>query len=188
MLKVAWDDRNRLRSQGIKDIKPNDAEHFLRVKRCKCFFISKYTHFMPPPTLTQSHLKIHFQYLSHNDCLVIREFIERNLQVKRSRSLPYSSWSIIVGAMARTVVASEVSGVGDGHTTQMGAHAKDNDPAGVNHSILVMLGVPQLPEIHRRLCGDFLLCAVPDKQGLSPPLEGHVFAFGDVTELDLNLG
>lgn len=90
--------------------------------------------------------------------------------------------------MARTVVSSVVSGVGDGHTTQMGAHTEDDDSAGVNHSILVMLRVTKLRDIHACLCCNFLLRAVTDKQGLSSPLEGHVFAFGDVSELDLNLG
>lgn len=93
-----------------------------------------------------------------------------------------------MGAMARTIVASKVSSIRDGDASQVGTHPKDDDPAWVDHSILVVLGVAELCQIHSLLSSNFFLCAMTDKQGLPSPLEGHIFALGDVGELDLNLG
>ena len=44
------------------------------------------------------------------------------LKVKRSRTLPDSARSIIMRSVAGTIVTSEFTSVGDGHTTKMGAH------------------------------------------------------------------
>lgn len=93
-----------------------------------------------------------------------------------------------MGAVARTVVASPVPRVGDGHTPQVGAHTEDDDPLGLDHAILVVLGVTQLGQIHSLLRGDLLLRAVADEQRLAPPLEGDILALGDITELDLDFG
>ena len=93
-----------------------------------------------------------------------------------------------MGAVARTVVASIVSCVGNGHAPQMGAHTKDNDPLGVLHPLLVVLGVTQLSQVDALLCGDLLLCAVAYEQGFPSPLEGHILALWNIGQLDLDFG
>lgn len=93
-----------------------------------------------------------------------------------------------MGAVAGAVVTPIVASVGNGHAAQMRADSEDDDPAWVDDSVLVVLGVSQLANVHRLLGGYLLLRAVAHKQGLASPLEGHVLAFGDVAQLDLDLG
>ena len=52
----------------------------------------------------------------------------RHLQVQRSRTLADTAGRVVVGTVARTVVATEVTGVGDRDTAQMRAHADNNEP------------------------------------------------------------
>lgn len=70
----------------------------------------------------------------------------------------------------------------------MRANSEDDDPAWVDDSVLVVLRVSQLANVHSLLGSYLLLRAVTDKQGLASPFEGHVFAFRDITQLDLDLG
>lgn len=46
-----------------------------------------------------------------------------------------------MGSVAWAVVAAEVSSVGDWYATQMGAHADDDEPLGVLHAVVVVLGI-----------------------------------------------
>lgn len=61
-------------------------------------FIGKYTLSHTSKLLNQSHphtdgreTEIQLSYLAHNNSVIIRKFIIRNLQVERSRALSYSS-------------------------------------------------------------------------------------------------
>ena len=100
--------------------------------------------------------------LTNNQQTLLRKFIERNLKfsdllitfsllenvltnlkVERSWTLPDSSTGVIMTSMARTVVSSKFSGVGDGDTSKMGADSEDDQPLGVLHTLAVVLGVSQ---------------------------------------------
>merc|ERR1719331_1951021 len=59
---------------------------------------------------------------------------------------------------------------------------------GFLHPLSVRLGIPKSSRVH---CGDvsnLLGSPVPDEQRLATPLEGHVLALRDVSQLHLNLG
>ena len=100
--------------------------------------------------------------LTNNQQTLLRKFIERNLKfykliitfsllenvstnlkVKRSWTLPDSSAGVIMTSVARTIVSSKFSGVGDGDTSKMGADSEDDQPLGVLHTLAVVLGVSQ---------------------------------------------
>ncbi|GMT24408.1 hypothetical protein PFISCL1PPCAC_15705, partial [Pristionchus fissidentatus] len=79
--------------------------------------------------------------------------------------------SIVVRTVARAVVSSEVSRIGDGNTSQMGAHSDDHRPFVLLHSLVIVL---RMTEISHRNClksGNFGLGAMLDENGLSSPLE-----------------
>jgi len=117
-----------------------------------------------------------------------KEFVDWYLEVKRSGSLPDPAGGVVVGAVAGTVVATELAGVSDGHATQVGAHSENDEPLCVLDSLLVSLGVPQGGGVHGTALGDFLCGSVPDEEGLASPLEGHVLALRDISQLDLDRG
>merc|ERR1712062_364742 len=121
-----------------------------------------------------------FSQLTHNNCALLRELVVGDLQVKRCRTLANSATGVIMASVARAIVASELSSVGDGHTTKVGADAQDDQPLGVLNALGVGLGVPEGGGVHGGHVGDLLGGPVPDEQGLATPLKGHVLALGDV--------
>ena len=66
-----------------------------------------------------------------------------DFEVEGGRSLADAAGSVVVGAVAGAVVATEVPGVGDGHAAQMGAHADDDEPLGVLCALVVVLRVTE---------------------------------------------
>merc|ERR1711868_264901 len=126
--------------------------------------------------------------LTNNQQTLLRRFIERNLKVKRSWTLPDSSAGVIMTSVARTIVSSKFSSVGDGDTSEMGADSEDDQPLGVLHTLAVVLGVSQGGWVHGNTVLNLLGCSVTNKQGLASPLECHVLAFWDISQLDFNLG
>ena len=81
-----------------------------------------------------------------------------------------------MAAVAGAVVASELSGVGDGDAAEVGAHAEDDEPLGVLHALAVGLGVAQGRGVNGGLGLDLGGGSVADKQGLASPFECHVLA------------
>lgn len=126
--------------------------------------------------------------LSDDNGVLVWKHVGGNLEVEGGGAFSDAARGVVVGAVTRAVVTAVVAGVGDGHAAQMCAHPDDDDPAGVLEPVFVVLGVAQLRQVHAGLRGDLLLRAVADKQRLASPLEGHVLAFGDVAQLDLDLG
>lgn len=90
--------------------------------------------------------------------------------------------------MAWTVVAAEVTAVGDWHASQVSAHAENDEPFWVLSALVVVLSIAKCSDCHRLFGGDFLGGAMTNEERLSAPLEGDVLAFGDVGELDFDLG
>ena len=94
--------------------------------------------------------------------------------------------------MTRTIVTSELSGVGDGDTAEVSADSEDDEPLGLLHTLAVSLGVSvrlRLLLLSQRLTGspesggidcftilNLCCCSVSDEEGLATPLECHVLA------------
>ena len=111
-----------------------------------------------------------------NKCKLIKDRRQKYLKVERCGTLPDPAAGVVVAAVAGAVVASELSGVGDGDTSKMGADTKDDQPLGVLDTLAVVLGVSQGGGVNGNALFDFLSCSVSDKQGFASPLEGHVLA------------
>lgn len=88
-----------------------------------------------------------------------------------------------MGPMARAVISTKISRIGNGQTDELHADPNQDDPLGLLHSFQVMLGVPQVGHVHRDLQSYLLLGSMAHKQWLAPPLDGHVLAFQDVDNL-----
>merc|ERR1719234_1510452 len=110
-----------------------------------------------------------------------------DLQVKRCRALTDSAASVVMASMAGTVVASKLSSVSNGDTAKMGAHTQDDQPLSFLHPLSVRLGIPKRSRVHGGNIGNLLGSPVSDEQGLAAPLEGHVLALRDVSQLHFNL-
>ena len=127
-------------------------------------------------------------HLSYHHRFIIKELVIRNLQVERCGAFPDTARGVIMGAMAGAVVPPVVPRVGNGDAPQVGTHADDNDPFGFCHAFRIVLGVTQLTHVNRGFRSNLLLCSMTDEQRLASPLEGHVLALWDVSQLDLDLG
>merc|ERR1719232_435750 len=90
--------------------------------------------------------------------------------------------------MAGAVVTAKVTGICNGHTSQMCADANDDQVLGVLATVGVGLGVSQCRRVDSFLAGNLCRRSVSDEEGLSPPLEGGGLALRDVIEVDLDLG
>lgn len=90
--------------------------------------------------------------------------------------------------MAGAVVPAVIAGICDWDAAEMSADTNNDDPGGVGDPVFVMLGVSELREVYILLSCDLLLCSVTNKQRLASPLEGHVFPFWDIGQLDLDFG
>lgn len=76
--------------------------------------------------------------LTDDDQTVLGEFVVRHLQIERGRSLPDATGRVVVGTVARTVVSTEVTGVGNRDTTQVSADTDHDQPFGVLDTFLQM--------------------------------------------------
>jgi len=126
--------------------------------------------------------------LTYNEYVFCGEGVFRDLQIERGGAFPDPARGVVMGAVAGAVVAAVLSSVSDGYAAQMGAHSDEDQPLVFLHALLVVLGVAQGCDVDGDLCVDLLLCPVPDKEGLSSPLEGHVLTLWDFFQLDFNLG
>lgn len=74
--------------------------------------------------------------LADNEEALVGELMGGHFQVKGRRSLTDSARGIVMGAVAWAIIASPVTSVRDGHTTQMRADANDHQPLGLDHTLL----------------------------------------------------
>ena len=77
-----------------------------------------------------------------NKCKLIKDRRQKYLKVERCGTLPDPAAGVVVAAVAGAVVASELSGVGDGDAAEVSAHPEDHQPLGVLDTLSVRLGVP----------------------------------------------
>ena len=59
--------------------------------------------------------------LTDDHAVVAEEVVLGNLEVQRSRALPYTTRNVVVRTVARAEPATEVTGFTDGHTTKVSA-------------------------------------------------------------------
>ena len=64
-----------------------------------------------------------------------------HLKVEWSRTLPDPAAGVVMTAVAGTIVTSELSGVGDGDTAEMGADTEDDQPLGLLHTLAISLRI-----------------------------------------------
>lgn len=71
---------------------------------------------MPPTSLIFIQSR---PYLTDDELIFFREFVGRNFEVQRSRSLSNTSRDIVVGTVAGTEPTTEVASLTNRYTTQM---------------------------------------------------------------------
>merc|ERR1719510_1132619 len=69
--------------------------------------------------------------------------------------------------MTRTIVTSELSGVGDGDTAEVSADSEDDEPLGLLHTLAVSLGVSESGRIDCFTILNLCCCSVSDEERLS---------------------
>lgn len=111
----------------------------------------------------------------------------RNLQVQRRRALSNPTRCVIMGAVARAVIAAIIASVGYGDTTQVSADSDEDGPLRFLHPVEVVLWVPQFAQFDGGLLLDLLGRPVTDEQRLASPFEAHVFALWDLRQLHFDL-
>lgn len=94
-----------------------------------------------------------------------------NLEVQGSRTLADAARDVVVGAVAGAEPAAVVTGLTDGHTTQVGADTQHDQPLGALHTLVIGLGVTEGLPLGLAGLGDLLLGAVTDEDGLTTPLD-----------------
>lgn len=78
----------------------------------------------PPSTVSiYSYTRSCEPHLTDDQLVLLGEIVFGDLEVKRSRSLAYTSGDIVVGTVAGAEPATEVTSLADWHTTQMCADA-----------------------------------------------------------------
>jgi hypothetical protein len=110
---------------------------------------------------TCSLSKYIFAQSTHNDQTLFRELVVWDLQVKRCRALANSAASVIMASVARAVVASKLTSVGNGDAAKVSAHAQDDQPLGILHPFSIRLGIPKRSRIHCSDIGNLLGGPVP---------------------------
>jgi hypothetical protein len=79
---------------------------------------------------------------NHHEVLLYK-FIYGNFKVERGGTLTDTSGCIVMGSVTGTIVAAKVTSIGNGYTTQMSAHAQNDQPLGVARPFAISLGIPQ---------------------------------------------
>lgn len=120
-------------------------------------------------------------------CVLCLKHILGYLKICWCWAFPNSAGGVVVRAVAGAKVASEVALVGDGNAAQVSAHANQDQPLWLLYPVVIVLGVPQSGQIGVFDQIDFILRAVPNKQGLPLPIEDGVLSLGDGREVYFNL-
>jgi len=147
-------------ARALKDYSTS-AEHFMLI------FI-----FTFPPTL----------YIPSTDdeAVITWETVQRNLQVKRCRSLPCATGDIVVRTVARAEPASKVTSLANRHTTQMRAHTDHDQPLRLLDTVLIWLWVTERLPLGFPCFVDFRFGAVADEDGLAAPFDDDLEYASDV--------
>lgn len=113
--------------------------------------------------------------LTDDEDLLLGELVRGNLEVQRSGTLADTAGDIVVRTVARAEPAAVVTGLADGHTTQVGADTQHDQPLGLLNTLVVGLGVAQALPLCVTGLVDLILGTVTDEDGLSTPLDDDLF-------------
>jgi hypothetical protein len=80
-----------------------------------------------------------------------------------------------VRTVARAEPAAVVTGLADGHTTQVGADTQHDEPLGLLNTVVVGLGVTERLPLGLAGLVDLVLGTVTDEDGLATPLDDDLF-------------
>ncbi len=94
-----------------------------------------------------------------------------NLEVQGSGTLADTARDVVVGAVAGAEPAAVVTGLADGHTTQVGADTQHDQPFRALNTVVIGLGVTEGLPLGLAGLGDLILGAVTDENGLTTPLD-----------------
>jgi hypothetical protein len=119
---------------------------------------------------------------------LLNEVILGHLKVERRRALPDTARNVVVRTVARAEPATEVTGLTNGHTTQVGAHTNHDEPLGLLDALAVLLRVAKSLPLGVLGLLDLVGGTVANEDGLAAPLDDNVLALGDGSEVDLDLG
>lgn len=79
--------------------------------------------------------------LADNEEVILGEAVWGDFQIEWSWSLTDATTSVVMGTVARAIIAAEFSRVGDWHATQMSADTEDDEPLWFLDTFTVLLGV-----------------------------------------------
>jgi hypothetical protein len=112
-----------------------------------------------------------------------------------SSTWPYRSWAltstarnVVMRTVARAEPSSIVARLSNRHTSQVGTHAKHDEPLWLLRPLLVRLGVPERLPVRVASLVNLALRAVADEHRLSTPFDDDVLALRDGVDVDLDLG
>merc|ERR1712156_1320820 len=126
--------------------------------------------------------------LPNNDGVRVREVVRWNLQVQRSGSQSDSSGSVVMRSVAGTVESTEVTGIVDGHTSQMGAHTESDEETVVLHTVFVAFLMAEVANVHSSDLLDFFRTTMTDKERFTTPFKGDTFTLRNRLQVHFCLG
>lgn len=74
--------------------------------------------------------------LAHDEQIIRWELVLGHLQIQRGRSLADSARRIVMGTVARTIVATPFTGICNWHASQMSADTNHHQPLGFLDTLL----------------------------------------------------
>jgi len=109
--------------------------------------------------------------LTDDENLILGEAVLGNLEVQRSGTLANTTGDIVVGAVAGAEPAAKVTGLTDGHTTQVGADTQHDQPLRALSAVLITLRVTETLPLDLAGLIDLTLGTVTDEDRLATPLD-----------------
>jgi len=78
-------------------------------------------------------------------------------------------------SVARTVESTEVTGVVDGHTSQMGAHTESDEETVVLHTVFVAFLMTEVANVHSSNLFDFFRTTMTNEERFTTPFKRDTF-------------
>ena len=97
--------------------------------------------------------------LTNNQKIFFRKFVIWYFKIQWSRTFSNSSRAIVMWAVARTIVPSKVSSIGNWYTSEVSANPQNDQVIWLLCSFTIGLWISQGWYINRSFCVDLLLCS-----------------------------
>lgn len=114
--------------------------------------------------------------LTNENLGLFGELVRGDLQVEGCRSLTDATAGVVVRTVARAEPTIVLAGIADGDAAQVGADAKDDEPLGLEGTVLVGLLITEGVHGDGGFGGDLVAGTVTDEDGLAAPLDGDGLA------------